>query len=79
MSVDRDMAEYAIEAAARHASSGGPHQESAELALADALACLDRGDYGFARTRAHASIRYSIGDPTQVRLPARLTPRGENA
>lgn len=40
---------------------GGQMESSARLCLADAIRSYDAGDYKAARTRAVASLRYSVG------------------
>jgi len=50
-----------IALATRNADNGAAMQSSAQLCLSDARELFTKGDYGYANSRAIASLSYSVG------------------
>ena len=53
--------DLALRLARKHLSNGAEMASSARVAMADAVAALDRGDLTIAVNRARRSLAYSVG------------------
>lgn len=58
--MDKNTAAATIEIAAAHVTEG-PMASSAALCLSDARKLFAKGDWGYANSRALASLGYSVG------------------